>query len=109
MLIRYSYAFVAFPGGFGTLDEIFEIATLVQTRKVAEFPIVLMGVDYWKEMLTFLTDSALESGTIDLSDYLRFVITDSPDEAVDVIVKAATSKLGFSLAKKPRATAKRSK
>src|SRR5581483_9542147 len=62
MLVKYSYAFIALPGGFGTLDEIFEVATLVQTRKVKEFPLVLMGVDYWQPLLDFLCRRLLGEG-----------------------------------------------
>jgi uncharacterized protein (TIGR00730 family) len=54
MLVKYSYAFIALPGGFGTLDEIFEVATLIQTRKVKEFPLVLMGKEHWQTLLDFL-------------------------------------------------------
>src|SRR4030095_7052693 len=53
MLVKYSYAFVALPGGFGTLDELFEAATLIQTKKIEDFPLVLMGTDYWQPMLAF--------------------------------------------------------
>ena len=56
MLVKYSYAFVALPGGFGTLDEVFETATLIQTGKIQQFPLVLMGRDYWAPLLAFLRD-----------------------------------------------------
>ena len=65
MLVKYSYAFVALPGGFGTLDETFEVATLVQTGKVREFPIVLMGCDYWRPLIDFVRNRLLVEGTID--------------------------------------------
>jgi predicted Rossmann-fold nucleotide-binding protein len=54
MLVKYSYAFIALPGGFGTLDEIFEVATLIQTRKVKAFPLVLLGEEFWQPLLDFL-------------------------------------------------------
>jgi uncharacterized protein (TIGR00730 family) len=60
MLVKYSYAFVALPGGFGTLDEIFETATLIQTRKILDFPLVLMGRDYWQPLLDFMESRLLK-------------------------------------------------
>ncbi|MBL8890784.1 MAG: TIGR00730 family Rossman fold protein [Planctomycetaceae bacterium] len=80
MLAKYSYAFVALPGGFGTMDELFEIATLVQTKKMDKFPIVLSGVEFWKPMLDFLSTSMLKEKTIDHSDIDRFILSDSPAE-----------------------------
>ncbi|MDX2146152.1 MAG: TIGR00730 family Rossman fold protein [Planctomycetota bacterium] len=85
MLVKYSYAFVALPGGFGTLDEMFEIATLVQTQKVPYFPIVLMGTEYWAPLMEFLRSRALESGTIDAEDLDLITLTDSPDVAIEQI------------------------
>src|SRR5439155_19579487 len=64
MLVKYSYAFVALPGGFGTLDEIFETAVLIQTRKLKEFPLVLLGVDFWSPLVAMLRNNLLASGTI---------------------------------------------
>jgi hypothetical protein len=82
MLAKYSYAFVAFPGGFGTLDELFEIATLVQTGKIRDFPLVLMGVSYWMPLVEFLRTKALEAGTLEPSDVDRLFLTDSPEDAL---------------------------
>lgn len=81
MLVKYSYAFVALPGGFGTLDEIFETATLIQTGKIRDFPIVLMGLDYWTPMLEFLNKTMVPAGTIDPEDVSRLILTDDPAEA----------------------------
>lgn len=95
MLAKYSYAFVAMPGGYGTMDELFEIATLVQTGKVKEFPIVLSGTDYWKPMLDFLQTKMVEGKTIDRADLDRFIVSDSPEEITRIISEAAKSKFGL--------------
>lgn len=95
MLAKYSYAFVAMPGGFGTLDELFEIATLVQTSKVEEFPIVLAGVQYWRPLLEYMQHSMLTNGTIDQADIDRFFISDSPSEIASHISNVAKTKFGL--------------
>lgn len=95
MLLKYSYAFVALPGGFGTLDEVFETATLIQTGKIQEFPLVLMGRDYWAPLLGFLRDTLQREGTIDAEDLTRLVVTDSPEEAVAHVRDAAMSQFGL--------------
>ena len=100
MLVKYSYAFVVLPGGFGTLDEIFETLTLVQTGKILEFPVVVMGTDYWSEMINFVSQTMVREGTISPEDAARWVIADSPEEAVSSIVNATSSRIGFEL--KPR-------
>ncbi|MGH9884839.1 MAG: TIGR00730 family Rossman fold protein, partial [bacterium] len=64
MLVKYSYAFIALPGGFGTLDEVFEVATLIQNQKIQGFPCVLMGLDYWAPLRAFLEGTMIASGTI---------------------------------------------
>ncbi len=89
MLVKYSYAFIAMPGGFGTLDEVFELATLIQTRKIEDFPLVFMGVEYWKPLLDFLRERLLVQKTIDATDVDRIFVTDSPEEAVKVITDIA--------------------
>jgi uncharacterized protein (TIGR00730 family) len=73
MLAKYSYAFVAMPGGLGTLDELFEISTLVQTEKVESFPIVLAGKDFWQPMLDYLQNTMVKEGTIGQADVDRFI------------------------------------
>src|SRR5690606_11501071 len=81
MLVKYSYAFVALPGGFGTLDEIFETATLIQTGKIAGFPVVVMGTDYWQPLLDFVRHRMMKEGTIGPHDLDRLIVTDDPQEA----------------------------
>ncbi len=85
MLVKYSYAFVALPGGFGTLDEIFETATLIQTGKIQDFPLVLIGREFWQPLLDFFQERFIREGTIDPVDIQRLLVTDSPEEAVAAI------------------------
>jgi len=101
MLVKYSYAFVVMPGGFGTLDEVFETVTLIQTGKIQNFPIVLMGVDYWSGLSELLERMVVE-GTIDPADVRRLVFTDSPDEAMRVIDENATRQFGLRRVATPR-------
>ena len=100
MLVKYSYAFVAFPGGFGTLDEIFETLTLVQTGKIKDFPIVLMGVEYWAPLMDFLRGTLVREGTVDRDDPERVLVTDSQEEAVAHIV-SRTAAFGLQMRKRP--------
>ena len=102
MLVKYSYAFIACPGGFGTLDEIFELATLVQTHKVEDFPLILMGKDYWQPLMTFFRERLLEAKTIDAADVDRFIVLDSPAEAVAVITKIVTTQFGLTYGPRPK-------
>lgn len=95
MLAKYSYAFVAMPGGFGTIDELFEIATLVQTRKIEDFPIVLAGSAYWNPMLTFLRDTMVKEGTISMADVDRFYVSDSPEEIASMISDVVKARFGL--------------
>lgn len=80
MLVKYSQAFLIFPGGFGTLDEAFEAATLIQTGKINQFPLVFVGVEYWQPIFDFLKSTLLGHGAISQVDYDRLVLTDSLDE-----------------------------
>ncbi|MEI9936880.1 MAG: TIGR00730 family Rossman fold protein [Pseudomonadota bacterium] len=96
LLEKYSYAFVAMPGGIGTLDEIFETAVLIQTGKLKEFPFVLMGKSFWTPLLDYLRDTMLAAGTIDATDIDRWLITDSPAEAVEYIREHAMRQFGLS-------------
>jgi uncharacterized protein (TIGR00730 family) len=95
MLVKYSYAFIALPGGFGTLDEIFETATLIQTHKVRDFPLVLMGRDYWQPLLDFIRQRLLVAKTIDPTDVDRILVIDSPTEAVNAITNIALHQFGL--------------
>jgi uncharacterized protein (TIGR00730 family) len=94
MLAKYSYGFIAMPGGFGTLDELFEVATLIQTGKMKNFPLVLIGVAYWTPLLQFLRE-VQQSGAIDQQDLNRLFVTDSPTEAVRRIQECAIEKFGL--------------
>jgi hypothetical protein len=102
MLVKYSYAFVVLPGGFGTLDELFETATLIQTRKIQNFHIVLMGTRYWKPLVDFLRETLMEQKTIDAQDLDPWIITDSPEEAVEKIRETALEQFGLSYGARTR-------
>jgi hypothetical protein len=95
MLVKYSYAFIALPGGFGTLDEIFETVTLMQTGKIKEFPLVLMGREYWRPLLDFMRERLLAQKTIDPVDLDRLVLTDSAEEAVSALTDVAMHRFGL--------------
>ena len=102
MLVKYSYAFVALPGGFGTLDEMFEVATLVQTGKVKEFPIVLLGQDYWRPLTAFVRNRLMVEGTIDPGDAQILFTTDSVEEAVTHVADVGMRRFGLGYATRPR-------
>jgi uncharacterized protein (TIGR00730 family) len=97
MLVKYSYGFVAMPGGYGTLDEIAECATLIQTGKIADFPIVMVGRDYWTPLIRYLRDTLLSEGAIDESDVARLIVTDSPEEAARLIADTAKRRFAVDL------------
>ena len=85
MFVRYASAFVAFPGGFGTLDELFEVATLRQTQKIQHFPIVLVGSDYWHGLVDWLRDPVLREGKIVAEDVERLQVVDEPSEVLAIL------------------------
>jgi len=91
MFVKYAQAFVILPGGFGTLDELFEALTLVQTRKVTRFPVILLGREYWKCLVDWLTTTVFPAGKISSTDLELLTLTDDVDEAVATIVAAAFS------------------
>jgi uncharacterized protein (TIGR00730 family) len=86
MFVKYSVAFVIFPGGFGTMDELFESLTLVQTRKIEHFPIVLFGSGYWRGLREWMQNSMLGRGCISREDLSLYSITDDPEEAAQSII-----------------------
>jgi uncharacterized protein (TIGR00730 family) len=86
MFIKYSNAYVIFPGGFGTMDELFEALTLIQTRKIRNFPVVLFGSQYWRGLLAWLTSTMLNEKMINTEDLGLIHLTDSPQDAVKFIV-----------------------
>jgi uncharacterized protein (TIGR00730 family) len=88
MFLKYSQGFVVLPGGFGTLDELFEALTLVQTRKVRAFPLCLVGTDYWGGLLEWVRGTQLAHGTISPGDLDLLRLTDDPEEAVALMVAA---------------------
>ncbi|MFI0373217.1 TIGR00730 family Rossman fold protein [Actinomadura sp. 1N219] len=90
MFVKYSQAFVVLPGGFGTLDELFEAITLVQTRKITRFPIVLVGTEFWGGLLDWIEKSMLPSGKISPQDLDLIHLTDDPDEVVQIIIDGHT-------------------
>ena len=88
MFVKYSQGFMVLPGGIGTLDEMFEALTLAQTHKVTRFPIVLVGVDYWRGLLAWLRETVLADGKITQHELDMLVLTDDVDEAVALMVAA---------------------
>ncbi|HBF22216.1 MAG TPA: TIGR00730 family Rossman fold protein [Planctomycetes bacterium] len=88
MFAKYALGYVVLPGGFGTMDELFEALTLIQTRKMVDFPIVLMGREYWGGLVRWIQKKMVEEGTISKSDPDLFYLTDDPVEAASAIQKA---------------------
>lgn len=85
MFVKYAHGFVVMPGGFGTLDELFEALTLVQTKKTQQFPIVLMGSDYWKGLIDWIKTKSIDEKMISPEDIHFFSLTDDPVEAATII------------------------
>lgn len=85
MFVKYAQGFIVFPGGFGTLDELFESLTLIQTRKIDQIPIILFGSEYWSGLIDWMNKTMKEWGTISDKDTDLFHVTDSTDEAVKII------------------------
>jgi hypothetical protein len=102
LLIKYSYAFVVMPGGFGTLDELFEVLTLIQTGKLTNFPMILMPSDFWAPLVAFAHQVLVANGTISEEDSQYLVVMDSPQEAVAHIQRVAVEKYGLHYGKPRR-------
>jgi uncharacterized protein (TIGR00730 family) len=87
MFVKYAVGYVIFPGGFGTMDELFEALTLTQTKKIRSFPVVLVGRTYWQGMIDWLRETVLTMGNIDPEDLDLFHVVDEPEEACAIIAK----------------------
>ena len=87
MLVKYATAFVLLPGGYGTLDELFETVTLIQTHKIRPFPMILVGWDYWRGLIDWLHDHPVANGFLNASDLDFLTVTDSPTEVVEHITR----------------------
>ena len=89
MFVKYAIGYVIFPGGFGTLDELFEAITLIQTGKIEHFPLVLFGYEYWGQMIDWIRNTMLRSGYISPGDLDLITMTDDPAEAANIIIYRA--------------------
>jgi uncharacterized protein (TIGR00730 family) len=91
MFVKYSLGFIIFPGGFGTFDELFEALTLIQTKKIRNFPMILFGSSYWRGLLDWLRDTVKREGKISEIDFDMIQITDSPAEVVEIVLRSQSS------------------
>jgi uncharacterized protein (TIGR00730 family) len=91
MFVKYSLGFIIFPGGFGTFDELFEALTLIQTKKIRNFPVILFGSGYWRGLLDWLHTTVMAEGKISDIDFRMIQITDSPAEVVDIVLRSQNS------------------
>src|SRR5215210_5330510 len=89
MFVRYASGFVVFPGGFGTMDELWEALTLIQTGKITEFPVILVGTDYWRGLVDWVADRMVSEGNIGADDLELWTLTDEPEEVRDLLMSAA--------------------
>ncbi|MBA3418110.1 MAG: TIGR00730 family Rossman fold protein [Geodermatophilaceae bacterium] len=92
MFVKYAQAFIILPGGFGTLDELFESLTLVQTGKVTRFPVILLGARYWAGLITWISDTLLAEGKVAEKDLALITVTDDIEEAVSAVVASAAER-----------------
>ncbi|HEY7784724.1 MAG TPA: TIGR00730 family Rossman fold protein [Pyrinomonadaceae bacterium] len=88
MFVKYSLGFIIFPGGFGTLDELFEALTLIQTKKIRNFPVVMFGSEYWRGLLDWVGEVALKEGKVSEQDLKLLHVTDSPSEIVQIMLES---------------------
>jgi len=95
MLVKYSYAFVVMAGGFGTLDELFEVSVLIQTGKIQNFPVVLLGSEFWGPLVEQLKATLLGHHTVDAKDMELMKVFDSPEEASQYIRHRALASFGL--------------
>ena len=102
MFVKAAEGFVIFPGGFGTLDELFESLTLIQTGKVLDFPVVLVGSDYWAELLVWVREELLADGMISPDDLELLHVTDDPAEAVRLVVESYDERITAAPRTRPR-------
>ena len=91
MFVKYSLGFIIFPGGFGTFDELFEALTLIQTKKIRDFPVVLFGTEYWSGLLSWIREVVLTDGKIAEHDLRLFHVTDSPAEVVEIVLRSQSA------------------
>ena len=87
MFMKYAQGFIVLPGGFGTFDELFEAITLIQTKKIGRFPIIMVGEDYWKGLIEWIKNTMLAEGNVSPEDLELFSVVDTADEAVNLIVE----------------------
>jgi uncharacterized protein (TIGR00730 family) len=87
MFVKYAVGYVIFPGGFGTMDELFEALTLIQTKKIRRFPVILVGKQYWSGMIDWMRATVLAQGNIDADDLDLFHVVEEPEEVCDLIKK----------------------
>ena len=99
MFVKYATAFIVFPGGYGTLDELFEALTLIQTGKVKHFPVILFGSTYWAGLVEWLTRTVAEERKINPTDLLLFRVTDDPAEAAGIVIEARAEKPDYGIAR----------
>jgi hypothetical protein len=100
LLFKYSYAFIALPGGLGTLDELAEALTLIQTKKVKSYPVILIGTGYWAPFMTLLQDM-IRQGAVSESDLDLFLVTDNLDEAMQHLETHAVTPFGLQRVRRP--------
>ncbi|HXG36793.1 MAG TPA: TIGR00730 family Rossman fold protein [Dehalococcoidia bacterium] len=102
MLLKYSYAFVSCPGGLGTMDETFEALTLIQTRKIRDFPVLLMGQDFWLPLLDYMRNTFLGHRTVEPEDLEYLMLVDSAVQATEIIRDIAIPKFGLTYLPRPK-------